>query len=83
MPVLDQEGAVALVIQRIEDVTEIVRLRRSAGAQDQLARDQHAAHAVAHEVSVDLRRKVLARFLEPSQDQDAPFVREGLDDFDR
>lgn len=43
MPVFDHEGAVALIIQRIEDVTEIVRRQRSgADAQDQLARDQHA-----------------------------------------
>ena len=41
-PVLDSEGEVAFVIHRVEDVTEIVRLRGEAEAQDQLLRDQHA-----------------------------------------
>ena len=41
-PVLDARGEVALVIHRVEDVTEIVRLRGEAEAQDQLVRNQQA-----------------------------------------
>lgn len=39
-PVLDSAGEVEAVIHRVEDVTEIVRLRGQADARDQLARDQ-------------------------------------------
>ena len=42
-PVLDADGDVALVIHRVEEVTELVRLRGEAAALDQLARDQQAA----------------------------------------
>lgn len=41
-PVLDKSGSVALVIHRVEDVTETVQLRGEAEASDQLARDQQA-----------------------------------------
>ena len=41
-PVLDESGNVVLIIHRVEDVTETVRLRGEAEARDQLARDQQA-----------------------------------------
>jgi len=39
-PVLNGDGDVALIIHRVEDVTEVVRLRGDAEARDQLATDQ-------------------------------------------
>lgn len=39
-PVLGSDGKVALIIHRVEDVTEIVRRRGEADARDQLVRDQ-------------------------------------------
>lgn len=41
-PVLDRNGAVTLIIHRVEDVTETVQLRGEAEARDQLSRDQQA-----------------------------------------
>ena len=41
-PVLDETGKVALIIHRVEEVTELVRLRGEAEAHDQLTRDQQA-----------------------------------------
>ena len=41
-PVLGKDGSVALVIHRVEDVTELVRLRGEAAEHDQLSRDQQA-----------------------------------------
>ncbi len=41
-PVLGDDGAVVFVIHRVEDITEIMRHRGDAVAQDQLARDQKA-----------------------------------------
>jgi PAS domain S-box-containing protein len=41
-PVPGSDGSVALVIHRVEEVTELVRLRGEAEASDQLARDQQA-----------------------------------------
>ena len=48
-PVLDPRGEVALVIQRAEDVTELVRLRSASEAQAQLHRDQQALMAQLRE----------------------------------
>jgi PAS domain S-box-containing protein len=41
-PVLGENGEVTLIIHRVEEVTEIVRMRGEAKAADQLARDQQA-----------------------------------------
>jgi diguanylate cyclase (GGDEF)-like protein/PAS domain S-box-containing protein len=41
-PVLGPDGEVAAIVHRVEDVTEIVRLRSEGAAQDQLVRDQQA-----------------------------------------
>jgi PAS domain-containing protein len=41
-PVLGPDGEIALVIHRVEEVTDLVRLRGEAEAHDQLARDQQA-----------------------------------------
>ncbi len=41
-PVLDKNDEVALIIHRVEDVTELMRLRGEVDATDQLARDQQA-----------------------------------------
>jgi PAS domain S-box-containing protein len=40
--VLGPDGEVAAIVHRVEDVTEIVRLRSEGAAQDQLVRDQQA-----------------------------------------
>src|SRR6185312_12942781 len=45
-------------------------------AHAELVRDQRRAHPVAHQVAVDLRRKVLARLLQPVEDLQAPLVGE-------
>jgi PAS domain S-box-containing protein len=39
-PVLDEHGEVGLIIHRVEDVTEVMRLRGDAEARDQVAREQ-------------------------------------------
>ena len=54
-PVLDQDGEVALIIHRAEEVTELVRLRGEAEARDQLTRDQQAAIDRLHATEVALR----------------------------
>ena len=41
-PVLDTDGTVALVIHRVEEVTEVVRLRGEAEARNQIVRDMQA-----------------------------------------
>jgi len=41
-PVLGTDGQLAVIIHRVEDVTEIVRLRSAGEVHDQLARDQLA-----------------------------------------
>ena len=40
---LGPDGAVTHIVHRVEDVTELVRLRAAGAAQDRLARDQQAA----------------------------------------
>jgi two-component system sensor kinase FixL len=39
-PVLSEDGKVTLIIHRVEDVTELVRLQSKNAAQDQIRRDQ-------------------------------------------
>ena len=41
-PLFARDGSVMLIIHRVEEVTELVRLRGETEAQDQLARDQQA-----------------------------------------
>ncbi|MBW6425829.1 PAS domain-containing protein [Rhizobium sp. XQZ8] len=41
-PVLGEEGAVEYIIHRLEDVTELMKMRGEAEARDQIARDQQA-----------------------------------------
>jgi PAS domain S-box-containing protein len=65
-PVLDSDGEVALIIHRVEEVTELVRLRGDADARDQLGRDQQAlidrlrASEAALRVSEEFNRRILA-----------------------
>lgn len=65
-PVLDESGNVALIIHRVEDVTETVRLRGEAEARDELARDQQAGidRLLASEAklreSEEFNRRILA-----------------------
>ncbi|MBB5713150.1 PAS domain-containing protein [Sphingomonas xinjiangensis] len=65
-PVLDRSGNVALIIHRVEDVTETVRLRGEAEARDQLARDQQAVidrmrtTETALRASEEFNRRILA-----------------------
>ena len=42
-PLLGDDGKVALIIHRAEDVTELVRLQSKSAAQDQIRRDQQRA----------------------------------------
>ncbi len=44
-PVLDEDGNVSLIIHRVEEVTELVRLRGASEVSDQLAYDQQAVIA--------------------------------------
>ncbi|MBB5716992.1 PAS domain S-box protein [Sphingomonas aerophila] len=44
-PVLDDQGSVTLIIHRVEEITELVRLRGEAGISQQLAYDQQAVIA--------------------------------------
>ena len=46
-PVLGDDGDVALILHRVEDVTELVLLRDEAAARDQSARDQLASNKSA------------------------------------
>ena len=54
-PVPGPNGEVALIIHRVEDVTEIVWLRSEGEAQDQLARDQQALIGRLREAEAALR----------------------------
>ena len=64
-PVMDDDGEVIFVIHRVEDVTELMRLRGEAEAQDQLSRDQQAvidrerAAAAALRESEERNRRVI------------------------
>src|SRR6266567_4232266 len=77
-PLLDALGANE---SRVRQDPQLLAGGRLAHAE--LVRDEHAAHAVAHEVAVDLPRKVRARRLEPAEDLQALLVRERLGDVDR
>jgi len=54
-PVLNGDGDVALIIHRVEDVTEVVRLRGDAEARDQLATDQQGVISQLRASEVALR----------------------------
>ncbi|MBV9527671.1 PAS domain S-box protein [Sphingomonas sp.] len=54
-PVVGSDGKVALVIHRVEEVTELVRLRGEAEASDHLAREQQAIIARLRESDAALR----------------------------
>ncbi len=69
-PVLGRNGGVALVIHRVEEVTDLVRLRGEAETHDQLARDQQAVigrlrttRAALQALNTDLERQVTERTL--------------------
>src|SRR5713226_2487530 len=49
----------------------------------ELVGDEHAAHAVLHQISVDLRREVVPRLLQPVEDGQAPLVRQRCRHVDR
>jgi PAS domain S-box-containing protein len=55
-PVLGTDGEVALIIHRVEEVTDIVRLRGEAEASDQLARGQQEVIARLRATEAELRR---------------------------
>jgi hypothetical protein len=59
---------------------QVLAGRRLANAE--LGRDEHAAHAIAHEITVDLAREVRARRLEPAENLQPLLVRERLGDVD-
>jgi PAS domain S-box-containing protein len=74
-PVLDGDGKVLLVIHRVEEVTDLVRLRGEMAANDRLAQQQRAiidqlrntqaalqtSEAQLRELNADLERQVLER----------------------
>lgn len=55
VPVLGADGEVGLIIHRVEEVTDIVRLRGKAETQDQLIRDQQAVIQRLRETESALR----------------------------
>ncbi len=65
-PILGEDGKVALVIHRVEEVTEVMRLRGEAEARNQLVRDMQAAidrervTAAALRASEEFNRQILA-----------------------
>ncbi|HEX2078500.1 MAG TPA: PAS domain-containing protein [Longimicrobium sp.] len=59
-PVHGPGGEVAAIIHRVEDVTEIVRLRHESQAHDQLARDQQATIGRLREANAELARAAAA-----------------------
>ncbi len=58
-------------------------LARGGLADTELGGDEHTAHPIAHEIAVDLTRKVRARRLEPAEDLQPLLVRQRLGDVDR
>src|SRR6185369_1501375 len=58
-------------------------LARGRLAHAELGGDEHTAHAVAHQIAVDLPGKVRARRLEPAENLQPLLVRERLRDLDR
>ena len=62
-PVLTAGGDVAAIIHRVEDVTEIVRLRSTSEAQDRLTRDQAALIDRLREAN-EATAKAMERFRE-------------------
>ena len=65
-PVIGKDGKVALVIHRVEEVTEVIRLRGQADARNQLVRDMQAVidrergTATALRASEEFNRQILA-----------------------
>jgi len=55
-PVLGDDGEVAFIIHRVEDVTEIVKLRGGSEAQNQLVRDHAALAGRLRETETTLKR---------------------------
>ena len=55
-PVFGPDGEVALVLHQVEEVTDLVRLRGKAAAQDQIARAQAAVIARARSTEADLQQ---------------------------
>jgi PAS domain S-box-containing protein len=60
-PVLGADGEVAAIIHRVEDVTEIVRLRSESEACDQVARDQQSVIERLRETVDELTREAKVR----------------------
>jgi signal transduction histidine kinase/CheY-like chemotaxis protein len=60
-PVLGADGEVAAIIHRVEDVTEIVRLRSESEACDQVSRDQQNAIERLRETIDELTREAEIR----------------------
>ena len=56
IPVIGEDGEVSLVIHRVEDVTEAVRLRGEAEARDQLAKDQQLVIDQLRTTAAELRQ---------------------------
>lgn len=56
IPVLDDDGDVILVIHRVEDVTEALRLRGEAAARDDLAREQQMVIDQLRATAAELRQ---------------------------
>src|SRR6185295_4548594 len=62
---------------RVHEDAQVLARRRPTHAE--LVGDEYPAYAVAHEVAVRLRRKVIARLLEPREDLQPALVGERLD----
>jgi hypothetical protein len=62
--------------RRRQDAHMLAERRR---ADSELLRDQHAAHPILHEISVDLRAEMGTRVSQPLQDLKPPLVRQRLE----
>ena len=60
-PVLDANGDVAWIIHRVEDVTDLVRLRESASALDNLSREQQKTIEQLRAANQELARQHVLR----------------------
>jgi two-component system, LuxR family, sensor kinase FixL len=56
VPLLADTGAVEAIIHRVEDVTDLIRLRSKTAAQDQIARDQNRVIEELRSANAELAR---------------------------
>lgn len=67
VPLLAGDGAVEAIIHRVEDVTDLVRLKSESAAQDQIARDQNRVIEELRSTNAELARSLADNALLQSQ----------------